>query len=177
MPPALAVELSPHDPAWAAQARERAVQLERVLGPLLVAVHHIGSTSIPAIRAKPILDLIPQVASLDELDGARGAIESLGYQWWGEYGLPGRRYCSLTDAVTGKRLVQLHCYASGSPEITRHLAFRDYLMRRPDLAGAYEAVKLRCRDEHPSNSHDYSDCKNAWIRRVEKDALAALRAD
>jgi GrpB-like predicted nucleotidyltransferase (UPF0157 family) len=172
MPPPFPVQLTPHDPTWAAAARDRANALDAALGQVLVNVHHIGSTSIPAIVAKPILDLMPEVTSLAALDQARGALEAMGYAWWGEYGLPGRRYCTLVEPATGKRLVQLHCYATGSSEITRHLAFRDHLRRHPELAAEYERMKLRCRDRHPEDSHAYTDCKSEWIRRVEADALA-----
>jgi GrpB-like predicted nucleotidyltransferase (UPF0157 family) len=173
MPPPLPVELVPHDAKWVDAARERASQLHAALGPLLVEVHHVGSTSIPGIVAKPIIDLIPEVASIDKLDAQREVLKELGYEWWGEFGLAGRRYCTLTDVASGKRLVQLHCYATGSPEITRHIAFRDYLRQRPELAAEYEAVKRRCRDQHPENSHAYTDCKDDWIRRVQAEALAA----
>ncbi len=87
------------------------------IGEVIVAVHHIGSTAIPGIRAKPILDLMPVVFSHPEFENFRSTLEGLGYTWWGEYGLQGRRYCALDDPLTGSRCVQLHCYEQGSPEM------------------------------------------------------------
>lgn len=165
------VELLAHDPAWAQDATRESAVLAEALGPVLVTVHHIGSTSIAGIHAKPIIDLIPVVTDLLELDHCRDAVEALGYTWWGEYGLPGRRYCFKSDPVTGRRLVHLHCYAQGSFEITRHLAFRDYLITHPQIARAYDQEKARCRDLHAGDMHDYSDCKDAWIKRIEAQAL------
>jgi len=171
MPPPIPVELWPHDPAWAETAGKEAGRLAALLGDDLVAVHHAGSTAIPGIKAKPIVDLLPVVADLAALDRARAGIEALGYRWWGEYGLPGRRYGTLDDPATGRRLVQLHCYADGSPEIARHVAFRDYLRAYPAVARAYEADKERCRALHPADSHAYSDCKGDFIQQLERNAL------
>jgi GrpB-like predicted nucleotidyltransferase (UPF0157 family) len=173
MPSPIPVELHPYDPRWAENARTESARLAHVLGASLVTVHHIGSTAIPGIRAKPILDLIPVLASSAALDETRTGIESLGYISWGEYGLIGRRYYTLDDPVTGVRKVQLHCYGVGSPEITRHVAFRDYLCARPEIAQAYDAEKARCRERHPLDSHAYSDCKSKWVERIQEEALRA----
>ncbi|WP_439541556.1 GrpB family protein [Hyphomicrobium sp.] len=175
LPRPIAVELLPHDPRWSAMAEQAGATLSAALAPIIVTVHHIGSTAIQGISAKPILDLIPVVQSLPELDAHRRDIETLGYEWWGELGLPGRRYCTKDDRHTGRRLVQLHCYEIGSSEISRHLAFRDYLRERPDLAREYEREKARCRSLHPADSHAYNDCKNAWIKSVEAEALTRHR--
>jgi len=173
MPPPFPVELKPHDPEWAVAALREGRRLEAALPDHVVAVHHIGSTSIPGLLAKPILDLLPVVRSVERLDAARHLVEALGYRWWGEYSLPGRRYCSLEDSATGERLVQVHFYTDGSPEITRHLAFRDHLRRNPGLAAEYEAVKRRCLALHPEDSHAYGACKGVWVERIEAEALAA----
>lgn len=172
MPPPIPVELLPHDPAWSVDAAAVADRLAAALGPVLLTVHHIGSTAIPGIHAKPILDLMPEVIDLAGLDARRAAVEALGYQWWGDYGLPGRRYCTWADPATGRRRVQIHCYAQGSPEIVRHLAFRDYLRGDATIAVAYDREKERCRCLHPQDSHAYADCKGDWIRRTEAEALA-----
>jgi GrpB-like predicted nucleotidyltransferase (UPF0157 family) len=166
----MAVELAPPDPAWAERARLEAVWLRAALGESLITVHHIGSTAIPGIRAKPIIDLMPVVRSLADLDARRGVIEALGYQWRGEFGLPGRRYCPMNDPETAKRVVQLHFYQEGDPQIARHLNFRDYLRAHPDQARAYEAEKLRAAAAQPHDTMAYNAEKNDWI------AAADLRA-
>ena len=90
--------------------------------------------------------------------------------WHGELGIPGRRYCTLSDTL-GRRLVQLHFFKDGSAHALRHLAFRDYLRAHPATADAYENEKRRARDLHPKDSHAYSEEKAAWIRKVEAAAL------
>lgn len=175
MPPAIKVELLPHDPNWPHLAEAEAHRLAEAIGPCLLTVHHVGSTAIPGIHANPILDLIPVVSSLAVLDTRQREIEAIGYEWWGELGLPGRRYCTKGDKEAGRRIVQLHCYADGSPEITRHLAFRDYLRANPAIAAEYDQVKADCRSKHPDNSHAYGDCKERRIRQAEADALEWYR--
>jgi len=174
VPPAIPVELLPYDPAWANHAQRESMRVAAAISGMILAVHHIGSTAVPGILAKPILDLMPVVHSLIELDDARPVIEGLGYAWWDEYGLPGRRYCTLDDPITARRNVQLHFFENGSPEIARLLAFRDYLRSHPGLAREYEAEKCRCRELHRLDSHAYNACKGAWIRRIEAEALSAL---
>jgi GrpB-like predicted nucleotidyltransferase (UPF0157 family) len=168
----ISVELVPHSPVWAEMARSETARLKAVLGDNLLTVHHIGSTAIPGIKAKPIVDLMPIVADLVTLDAREQEVAALGYEWMGEFGLPGRRYCRLNDPVTGKRKFQLHCYEDGAGESLRHVAFRDYLRAHPEIARAYEAQKERAASLHPDDVLKYNDAKNDWIKATEKDALA-----
>ena len=170
MPPPIPVRLTSHDPAWAVRAEAEASRLRQAIGDVS-EIHHIGSAAIPGIVAKPIIDLLVVAPSLAALDTARPRLEALGYAWLGEYGLAGRRYCTLSDRDTGARIVQLHAYARGDRSIDRHLAFRDHLRARPDAAAAYACEKQRCAALHPQDSHAYTDCKSDWIRRVEAQAL------
>jgi GrpB-like predicted nucleotidyltransferase (UPF0157 family) len=133
-------------------------------------VHHIGSTSVPGLAAKPIIDLMPLVTDLADLDRERSSVETLGYSWHGEFGMLGRRYCTLSDEA-GKRIVQLHFFKVDSPHVERHIAFRDYLRAHSYVADAYEREKRRARDLHPNDSHAYTDEKAAWIQHTEAMAL------
>lgn len=157
-------------------ARSEIECLHEALGDVIMTVHHVGSTSIPGIMAKPIIDLLPVVSDLGRLDLNMTRVRSLGYDCLGEFGLPGRRYCRRDDPTTGKRAYQLHFYAHGSPEIDRHLAFPEFLRAHRTIAKEYEAEKIRAAALHPNNTHEYNDAKNDWIKRVEQDALRWWKA-
>lgn len=168
MLPPYPVAIAEPDPDWPRIAAAYADQL-LVLGPVVVAVHHIGSTSVPGLAAKPIIDLMPLVGDLGALDARCADIVALGYAWHGEYGIPGRRFCTLDAA--GTRRAHLHFFEPGSPHVARHLAFRDYLRAHPGIAAAYAREKRHAARLHPDNSHAYNDEKDAWVRAAEAEAL------
>ncbi len=170
------VELRPHSAEWGEQAAVEAARVAGVLGDGLIAIHHVGSTAVPGILAKPILDLLPEVRTLAVLDRAAPRLEALGYEWRGEFGIAGRRYCTWDDPATGARRVHLHGFAAGHPEAERMLAFRDYLRAHPEVARAYEAEKIRCRALHADDTTAYAEAKTEWIRTYDAVALAFRRA-
>ncbi len=165
------VELVPYSAEWPATAEREIGRLVHALNGLVVAGHHIGSTAVPGLHAKPVIDLLLVVWSVTELDAHEVVFRHLGYRCRGENGIAGRRYYTLDD-VTGLRLFQVHCFAPDSGEIERHLAFRDYLRTHPETARGYEAEKRRCRELHPNDSNAYCDAKAAWIAGVLPVALA-----
>ena len=139
--------------------------------PGILEMHHVGSTSVPGLVAKPVIDLLSVFASEHGADSARSDVEALGYEWLGSYGLPGRRYCRRDDPETGRRLVQVHAYAQGHADIARHLAFRNWLRGNEDHRDAYAAEKTRCAALHPNDRSAYGVCKAAWIDAAEDRAL------
>ncbi len=164
------VWLEPHDPDWIRIAGEESARIAGALGGLAVAVHHMGSTSIPGIAAKPTVDLMPAVRPDADIDACRAPMEGLGYLWRGEFGIPGRRYCVLERE--GKRLFHVHIFPDGHPNITTQLAFRDYLRAHRNEALAYEAAKREAAAAHPTDSLKYNDYKSAWIRACQQRAEA-----
>ena len=164
------VWLAPHDPVWAEMAAAEDARLASVLGDNLIAVHHIGSTAIPGIAAKPVVDLMPVVHSFEALETRRAAIEGLGYLWRGEFGIEGRRYCVLERY--GKRVFHVHFYQAGAAQIVTQLVFRDYMRTHRDEALAYETVKRAAADAHPENSLAYNNHKAGWIRTCLERANA-----
>lgn len=166
------VELVPYSAGWPVLAERELVRLVHTLNGLVIEAHHIGSTAVPGLSAKPVVDLLLVVRSVTELDDHEGVFQHLGYRCRGENGIAGRRYYTLDDTLTGRRQFQVHCFAPESGEIGRHLAFRDYLRTHPEAARAYEAEKRRCRELHPDDSNAYCDAKAAWIAGVLPLAVA-----
>lgn len=163
------VDVVPHDPRWRDSFEAEAKHIAAALGENVVAIHHIGSTSIPDIHAKPIVDVLVEVRDVAELDGRSAAMESLGYQVMGEYGIPGRRYFRKDDR-DGVRTHHVHAFAAGSAEATRHLAFRDYLIAHPADARRYGELKRQLAKEHPQSMDAYMDGKDGFIKEMERRA-------
>lgn len=162
----------PHDPAWEAAARSEACAIQGALGACAITLHHIGSTAVPGILAKPIIDLLGVVASVRTLNTL--ALEGLGYEAMGAYGIKGRRYFRKVNAK-GRRTHHLHIFQDGAPPIERHLAFRDYLIAHKDVANAYSALKKRLTQEKSASNDRYMDGKDPFVRATERDALVWAR--
>ncbi len=133
-------------------------------------IHHIGSTAISHTKAKPVIDILLEVTSLDSLDRQSPSLEALGYEVKGEFGIPGRRYFRLDDA-TGRRTHQIHAFESGVQNVIRHIAFRDYMRAHLSIAVEYGELKERLARENPNNMEAYIDGKDAFVKEHERRAL------
>lgn len=164
------IAVVPYDPRWPQEFERAAGEVIPALGPSLLAVHHIGSTSIPGMYAKPVIDILVIVEELHALDERTAEMQTLDYQVLGEFGMEGRRYFRRDDS-TGKRTHQIHAFAQGSPHVARHLAFRDFMRVHPDVARHYGDLKRRLAEAHPHDIEAYMDGKDGFIKEMEARAL------
>lgn len=162
--------LARYDPKWVDQFGAEAERISGILGPAVAAIHHVGSTAIPGILAKPVIDVLVEAASLAAVDGKAPALEALGYEAKGEYGIPGRRYFRKEDGA-GVRRYHMHVFKSGSDAAARHLAFRDYLRAHPKVAREYSGLKHRLARQHPMTRNAYQAGKAPFIEATLERAL------
>jgi GrpB-like predicted nucleotidyltransferase (UPF0157 family) len=170
------VKVVAHDPAWSAQAEQEAKRLQNGLGDIIVAIHHIGSTAIPGIYAKPIIDFLMEVDELEHIDQRIPDMENLGYESMGEYGIPERRYFRKNNAQ-GIRIYQVHTFKVGSDTGKRHIAFRDYLIAHPEEAQEYSVLKRAQAAAHPDDIQAYMDGKDPFIKHHEAKAIEWCHRD
>jgi GrpB-like predicted nucleotidyltransferase (UPF0157 family) len=164
---------SEYSPEWPRQFEQEAARLRELLGGEIVTIHHIGSTSVPGLAAKPIIDLLPLVREITRIDDLTPTLQEAGYKAWGEYGLPGRRY--FTKDRGEYRTHNIHIYQVDNPDVERHLALCAYLRNHPDACVAYEAIKRESYALHPASVGDYNNHKNDFIKELEVVAIAWYR--
>jgi len=133
----------------------------------VVEIHHIGSTAIPGLAAKPIIDILMEVTDLGELDQRTHGMESLGYRAKGENGIIGRRYFQKGG---DRRTHHLHAFQCGDENLVRHIAFRDYLLNHRDVVVEYEQLKKALVTVCGHDMSRYQDGKSDFVR--EHQALA-----
>lgn len=163
------VTLRDHSPLWSQAFHVLKEKLEEVCGSK-TKFHHIGSTSISGISAKPILDVLGIAPSVEEIDQIKSNIELLGFVWKGEYGIPGRRYSVLYDPSEQVGFVHLHMFAEDSPEVERHLVFRDYLREHPNSAKAYDETKKMLKAKFRNHREKYTEGKSERIQEFLRQA-------
>lgn len=150
------------DPRWPARFEASAAAIRAACGEHLVGLEHVGSTSVPGLAAKPIIDLMPVVARFEDGEACIAPIEALGYAYRGEYGIAGRHYF-VRDGDGDRLREHVHLLVAGSAEAEKHLLFRDYLRAHPDRARAYETLKRALALRHGGDREAYTDGKAAFV--------------
>ncbi|MCG3087193.1 GrpB family protein [Sporosarcina cyprini] len=168
------VVVLPYSNVWPSKFQEAAKELQGVFGSELIAIHHIGSTSVVGLSAKPIIDIMPVVKEIAKIDSFHDAMQELGYEAKGENGIAGRRYFQKGG---DDRTHHVHVYEEESPEIGRHLAFRDYLRAHPDMAEKYGELKEELAMRYPSDIAAYIGGKERLALEIEREALEWVRKE
>jgi GrpB-like predicted nucleotidyltransferase (UPF0157 family) len=147
---------------------KEAEKLNLTFGKEIVDIYHIGSTSVPGLKAKPIIDIMPVVKDIQMVDHYNVQMMKIGYEPKGENGIPGRRYFQKGG---DDRSHHVHIYQFGSDEIKRHLAFRDYLRRHPDVKKSYGELKEKLAQQFPYDIESYINGKTDLVSEIEVKAL------
>ncbi|MDM5298625.1 GNAT family N-acetyltransferase [Bacillus pumilus] len=161
------VEVVEYQTSWPEQYHHELDKLKKVVGDNWVEGHHIGSTSVKGMAAKPIIDILLEVKHVSELDKCNHLFRQLGYEPLGENGLKGRRFFRKGGL---SRSHHVHAYETGHDDVKRHLVFRDYLRAAPERADAYAHKKRQLAKAHPEDIASYINGKDAIIKEIEQEA-------
>jgi len=164
----------PYDPGWPAQFEAEAARLRAGLGHLALRIDHHGSTAIPDLAAKPIIDIQVSVATLQPLEAYGAKLEALGYT---HVAHPDDSFCQFFHRpAQWPHSHHVHVVERGGREERRTLAFRDYLRDHPDAARQYEDLKRRVAAEvladNPPSRERYAAAKTDFVERVVALAVA-----
>ncbi|WP_261129680.1 GrpB family protein [Bacillus sp. Marseille-Q3570] len=162
------VEVCPYDEEWPKMFHYEMNKLQGIYGSQIVTIHHIGSTSIEGLKAKPIIDIMPVVKNIKEVDKFDDQMRAIGYEPRGENGIPGRRYFQKGG---DSRTHHVHIYQQGDMQIKRHLAFRDYLRMNSELKIKYGNLKEKLSKQFPHDIAAYIKGKEQLISEIEKKAV------
>lgn len=164
----LRVEVHEYTPVWQSAFDEEAARLRAVFGSELIDMHHVGSTAVPGLPAKPIIDILAVVHEIGKIDEINQGMSDIGYECMGEFGIQGRRYFRKG---ADRRTHHVHVFANGDPNVIRHIAFRDYLRSHEQDRVAYGDLKLSLARLHPNDIDAYIDGKDSLVKVIERRAL------
>ncbi len=164
--PAGKVTLAPYQDDWPAAFRAEHDRIQRVLSDHIVAIEHIGSTAVPGMTAKPLIDLMIGLRDISHHDACLAPMQNLGYSYMGEYGIPDRHFFILGDPTTCHAHMVLH-----NADFWRlNLVFRDHLRAHHEARTRYEAVKRDLAIRFADDRKQYTAGKDAVIRELLADA-------
>lgn len=164
------MKVEDYNPQWESLFKAEAKKIKAVLGKNCVTVHHIGSTAVKGLKAKPVIDIMPVVKDISLVDAHNSEMEALGYECMGEYGIPGRRFF-----IKGgdNRTHHVHIFEeSNQADISRHLAVREYLRSHPEAVKEYGALKSALAEQFSYDNDGYCSGKDDFMKDLEQKALA-----
>lgn len=167
------IEIVPYNPAWPQIFEEEAARINQALGDNCIAIHHIGSTAVSGLCAKPVIDMIPVVLDIMKVDQIAHDMQHLGYETKGEFGMLFRRFFVKNLESSS---YHVHIYEQDNPEIERHLKFRDWMRLHEDDRNAYAALKQDLALKHSGDREAYCLGKETFIVDIDtKTGFIGLR--
>lgn len=162
------INLERHNDDWSVSLKTETAVIKGILSDNFKAAYHIGSTAIKAIMAKPVIDILLEVRSIEEIDKLNKEFEKWGYEAKGEYGIKGRRFFQKGG---DKRTHHIHAFESGSPEIERHNLFVEFMNAHPIEAARYEKLKIELAKKFKDDPNGYAEGKSSFIKHIDKKAI------
>jgi GrpB-like predicted nucleotidyltransferase (UPF0157 family) len=165
-----------YDPAWVERFEAERERLAEALWPHVLRIEHVGSTSVPGLAAKPIVDIAANLRTLTVIPEMRIHLAALDYRYRGEEGMPGRHYLCKPIDPPGRahRVAQLHISAEGSRDFRDHVLFRDYLRAHPEARDEYARLKRAIAAEVHNDIAAYIARKGDFVRRCLSAAEAEV---
>src|SRR6516164_3950002 len=154
------ISIAEYDHTWPTRFDHVSHHLNTALSGLDYRIEHVGSTAVPGLAAKPIIDLDVVIGDWTEFATLRAALEEIGYEHEGDLGIAERE---AFRAPSGSPAHHLYVCVQSSPELARHIAFRDRLRRRPDVARAYAHLKRDIARTFWGNPTAYTHAKSQFI--------------
>lgn len=161
------IEIVPHKPSWKKDYQKEANKIIQIFKDIIIDVHHIGSTAIKGIKAKPTIDIIVEVRDIEKVDLFNSEMEDLGYIPKGENGIRGRRYFQKGKP---QHTHHIHVFETGNKEIKRHINFRDYMNSHPEEAEKYSILKGELAKKYRHDSISYTEGKSEFIQEIDRKA-------
>lgn len=156
-----------YNPQWAVLFKKEKDQILNVIGHIIVEIEHIGSTAVPNLGAKPIIDIMVAIPHLEDAEKCIKPLQSIGYEYVPEHEVstPERRYFHKGHPPKEQHH-HLHMVEQTSDFWKRHLIFRDYLRTNPEVAREYFKLKKRLATKYGSDREGYTEAKTSFIKSI-----------
>lgn len=165
-----AIRIVAYDPTWPRLFSSEAAKIRGTLGDVAVDIHHIGSTSVPGLQSKPIVDILVTVSDISDLASYQVPLERIGYAFTYHLEFPDLHFFGRPRQRP--RRFHVHVCQDGSAHERRHLAVRDYLVAHPQEARQYGSIKAEAAASFPGDRIAYMDAKDPWVSDLESRALS-----
>ncbi|MCA1009173.1 GrpB family protein [Halobacillus halophilus] len=163
------VQVNLYDETWPLKYEAERKKLERIFQSEVIDIFHIGSTSVAGLKSKPVIDIMIIVKDIDRVNQFNQQMRMLNYVPGGEHGMTGRRFFQKGGDL---RTHHVHVFEQGDANVTRHLAFRDYLRCHSEVRKEYGKLKHLLAIQFPNDLDSYIEGKSNFVSKIESKALA-----